>query len=105
MLYSVVVCRPLSAVAKVLVICSLAHTHTPTPPPPPLQLLPRCMQGTSMDGGQGLQCTLELQVLLSRTKGRRSGSTGSSSWVTVWERPVLFSDDAARIRELQVGGR
>lgn len=53
--------------------------------------------------GQGLQCTLEVQVMLPRAKPRRSSSTGGEgSWTTIWERPVLFSDDAARIRDLQV---
>lgn len=60
------------------------------------------MQATD-SAGQGLQCTLEVQVMLPRAKPRRSSSTsGEGSWTTIWERPVLFSDDAARIRELQV---
>lgn len=42
--------------------------------------------------------------MLPRAKPRRgSGSSAADgSWSTVWERPVLFCDDAARIRELQV---
>lgn len=51
--------------------------------------------------GQALQCSLEAQVLMPRAPSRRSGS--ASSWVTVWQCQVLFTDDAARIRELQVG--
>jgi hypothetical protein len=45
-------------------------------------------------------------VLLPRVKPRRSSSSSGAdgSWTTVWERPVLFCDDAARIRELQVSG-
>ncbi|KAF8056436.1 SMCHD1 [Scenedesmus sp. PABB004] len=52
--------------------------------------------------GRALDCVLEAQVLLPRAKSRRSSSPGSS-WVTVWTRPVVFADDAARIRQLQVG--
>lgn len=54
--------------------------------------------------GNGLQCMLEVQVQLPRAKTRKSSNSSGSdgSWTTVWERPVLFSDDAARIRELQV---
>jgi hypothetical protein len=48
---------------------------------------------------QSLQCTLEVQVLMTKAS-RRGGS--ASSWVTVWQCQVLFTDDAARIRELQV---
>jgi hypothetical protein len=48
----------------------------------------------------GLECLLEVQVLLSRPSRRRS-SMPSATWLTVWQRPVLFSDDAARVRELQ----
>lgn len=42
--------------------------------------------------------------MMPRAKPRRgSGSNAADgSWSTVWERPVLFCDDAARIRELQV---
>jgi hypothetical protein len=41
--------------------------------------------------------------MLPRAKPRRSSSTsGEGCWTSIWERPVLFSDDAARIRELQV---
>jgi hypothetical protein len=42
--------------------------------------------------------------MMPRAKPRRgSGSSAADgSWSTVWERPVLFCDDAARIRELQV---
>eukprot|EP00878_Enallax_costatus_P010991 GHUV01011479.1.p1 GENE.GHUV01011479.1~~GHUV01011479.1.p1 ORF type:complete len:515 (+),score=199.79 GHUV01011479.1:1894-3438(+) len=47
-----------------------------------------------------LQCIVEVQVLVPRSKGRRISGT-SSNWVTVWQRQVLFSDDAARIRDLQ----
>ena len=47
-----------------------------------------------------MQCSLEVQVLLQRGKSRRSSG---SSWVTIWQRPVLFCDDSARIRQLQVG--
>jgi hypothetical protein len=48
---------------------------------------------------QSLQCMLEVQVLMPKAS-RRGGS--ASSWVTVWQCQVLFTDDAARIRELQV---
>lgn len=42
--------------------------------------------------------------MLPRAKPRRgSSSSTDGSWATIWERPVLFCDDAARIRELQVG--
>jgi hypothetical protein len=50
--------------------------------------------------GQSLQCMLEVQVLMPKAPSRRSGS--ANSWVTVWQCQVLFTDDAARIRELQV---
>jgi hypothetical protein len=51
---------------------------------------------------QSLLCTLEVQVLLPKPS-RRGGS--ASSWVTVWQCQVLFTDDAARIRELKVSSR
>lgn len=68
--------------------------------------LPACLYlhvQAADSAGQGLQCTLEVQVMLPRAKPRKSsGASGEGSWTTIWERPVLFSDDAARIRELQV---
>lgn len=51
---------------------------------------------------QSLQCTMEVQALMAKAKSRRGGGGTGSAWTTVWQCQVLFSDDAARIRELQV---
>jgi hypothetical protein len=75
------------------------HNHSTQPR---LCAVSRVSQGAD-NAGLGLQCTLELQVLLPLPKARRSSTLSANNWVTVWERPVLFSDDAARIREVQVG--
>lgn len=64
-----------------------------------LLLLVVCMPCVQPSGS--LLCTLELQVLVPRVKSRRS-STTTGSWSTVWQRQVLFTDNASRIRELQV---
>lgn len=63
-----------------------------------------CTALSALQPSGSLQCTLEVQVLVPRTKGRRSSSS-SSSWVSVWQKHVLISDDAARIRDLQVSSR